>query len=263
MKTERTDSELPECVSQRWWWRRLVFLEFDELTHTTKWRRLVREYPSYGFSAEWNSWHRREELIAFRLELLRRTDFSQLPEWHSVPVWQAAWIRGVIAPKPERAVCGIFPPSLSAGYASLGRLMWDLTASDESLCRLFISCINEERRRRGLPDTDDPFTRITVPANKHTEKRRGKRNRQVSWLAVEAHDIRSFGIRPLTAGERSRVSKARRELAAFVEPLRRALENAEHLTPKADKAASSGESLYARFLRENFVRRLASRTPDK
>jgi hypothetical protein len=141
--------------------------------------------------------------------------------------------------------------------------MWDLTASDESLCRFFIARINDERLTRRLPNTNDPFSEITGKLQKHTEKRRGQRNRQVSWLAVEAHDIQSFGVRLLTDGERSRLSKARRELTSYEEPLRAAIENAKQNTPEMNKAVQPGESIDARFIRENFVRRMASRIPKQ
>ena len=253
--------EIPKSVSNRWWWRRLVFLDFDEATHTTKHKIYVPEYPSYGFVGEWGMWHGKDELTAFRYELLRRTSFTDLPEWHAVPTWLNGWIFGVVAPKPARAVCGMFAPTAPRGYASLDGWMWDLTASDESLCRSFIAQINEERRRKGMPDTNDPFSEITGKVQKHTEKRRGQRNRQVSWLAVEAHDIQSFGIRPLTDGERSRLSEARRELAAYEEPLKAAIASAKQHTPGANQTVATEESLYARFIHENFVRRLASRIP--
>lgn len=208
--SRRPRFDVPEAVLKRWWWRRLVFVQFDEETHTTHWRHHVPEYPNYGFSGEWNRWHRKDELMAFRFELLRRTAASDLPEWHSLPAWLHAWVAGVLSPKPERAVCGMFHPAPPKGYASLGDWMWDLTASDESLCRFFVGRINEERKKLGLPDTNDPFIQISGDRQKHADKRRGERNRPVSWLAVEAHDIKSYGVRPLTDGERSRLSKARR-----------------------------------------------------
>jgi hypothetical protein len=136
--------------------------------------------------------------------------------------------------------------------------MWDLTASDESLCKYFLLQINEERRKRALPSTNDPFSEITGNCQRHKDKRRGERNRQVSWLAVEAHDIKSCGVRPLTDGERSRLSKARRDASVFESPLRAAIENAKNHTPELDRHAAA-EGLYTRFIRENFVRRLASR----
>ena len=204
-------------------------------------------------------WHRKDELTAFRFELLRRTSFPNLPEWHSLPAWLNGWILGILAPKTDRSVCGIFAPTAPDGYASLGQWMWDLKASDESLCKYFIGRINEERRKLGLPDTNDPFSDITGNRQKHTEKRRGERNRQVSWLAVEAHDLQSYGVRPLTGGERSRLSKARREMAAFEVSLRTAMETAKQHTPEAERQ-TSGENLYARFIRENFLKRFASQS---
>ena|ERR1017187_9273024 len=248
----------PEAVLKRWWWRRLVFVQFDEEYHTTHHRIHVPEHPSYGFWGEWNMWHRKDELTAFRFEMLRRTCFPELPEWHSLPAWLDGWVLGVLAPKPERAVCAMFGQTAPTGYASLGGWMWDLTASDESLSKFFLLQINQERRRRGLPDTNDPFSELTGNRQKHKDKRRGERNRQVSWLAVEAHDLKSFGVRPLTDGERSRLSKARREIAVFETPFRTAIETAEQHTPE-EKRSVSEENLYARFIRENFVQRFASR----
>jgi hypothetical protein len=256
MKDSEEKNDIPEAVLRRWWWRRLVFVKFDEQNHTTKHRLYVPEYPSYGFSMEWNMWHRKDELTAFKFELLRRTSFPDLPEWHSLPAWLNGWVLGILEPKPERSVCGMFAPVVPEGYASLGGWMWDLKASDESLCKFFILMINEERRKRNLP-TSDLISRIIGNQPKHGEKRRGERNRQVSWLAVEAHDIKSYGVRPLTDGERSRLSKARREIVTFEAPLRAAMETAKQHTPEEIRDVS-GENLYARFIRENFLERFAS-----
>jgi hypothetical protein len=106
MKKGQGKVEIPESILRRWWWRRLVFLDFDEVTHTTKLKLFVPEYPSYGFVGEWSMWHSKDELIAFRYELLRRTGFSDLPEWHAVPVWLGGWILGVIAPKTDHFIGG-------------------------------------------------------------------------------------------------------------------------------------------------------------
>src|SRR5688572_6665842 len=151
------DGVVPDGIAKSWWWRRLLFVRFDEETHTTHWNQFVPEYPSYGFSAEWNTWHRKDELIAFRYELLRRILGADLPEWHALPIWLSPWISGVLSPKPERAVCGMFHPVAPENYASLGNCVWDLTASDEALSKHFLARINEERRKRKLPDTGDIF----------------------------------------------------------------------------------------------------------
>lgn len=259
MNNRKGQTEIPAAILKRWWWRRLVFVRFDEETHTTQRRAHVPEYPSYGFSGEWNMWHRKDELIAFRFELLRRTSFPDLPEWYAIPASLEGWVRGVLAPRPGRAVCGIFAPTAPSGYASLGDWMWDLTASDDSLCRFFLLQINEERRKRGLPQTNDPFAEIVGSRQKHEDKRRGDRNRHVSWLAVEAHDIQSFGIRPLTDGERSRLSKARREAAMYEEPLKIAVAHAHQHSQEAGGTAPGEDKLYSRFIRENFLQRSVSR----
>src|SRR5262245_59328682 len=70
MKEVQAKFKIPESVSKRWWWRRLIFLDFDETTHTTKHKFFVPEYPSYGFSGEWSIWNSQDELMAFRYELL-------------------------------------------------------------------------------------------------------------------------------------------------------------------------------------------------
>jgi hypothetical protein len=115
----RAEPEIPETVLKSGWWRRLVFVEFDEESHTTQRRMYVPEYPGYGFSGEWFMWHGKDELTAFRSELLRRMSFPDLPEWHSLPTWLCGWVLGVLAPKPERSVCGMFAPTAPMGYASL------------------------------------------------------------------------------------------------------------------------------------------------
>lgn len=248
--------EIPKEVSDRWWWRRLVFVKYDEVNHTTQHKIYPPEYPQYAFSGEWNMWHRKDELTAFRFELIRRTSFPDLPEWIYLPVWLDSWITGVLAPKPERSVCGIFSP-VPPNYVSFD-WMWDLEASDESLCRRFIMFINEERQRRHLPTTD-VIGRILGQQQKHEEKRRGQRNRQVSWLAVEAYDLKLHKVRPLNDGERSRLSKACREIKGFEDPLKGAIQMAKnHLPPNHHELPH--ESLYARFVRENFVHRFASQS---
>ena len=256
MNKSQGQIKIPETVLKRWWWRRLVFVKFDEETHTTQHKIYSPEYPSYAFSNEWNRWHRKDELTAFRFELLRRTSFNDLPEWINLPHWLNKWITGVLAPKPERSVCGLFAPVDPPNYASFD-WMWDLEASDESLCSHFIMFINEERQKRNLP-TSDIIGRIIGKQQKHGEKRRGQRNRQVSWMAVEAHDLKLHKVRPLSDGERSRLSKACREIKAFENPLKEAMEMAKRRIPENHQSLPQ-ESLYARFVRENFLERFASR----
>src|SRR4051812_12359597 len=99
---------IPEAIMKRWWWRRLVFVEYDEQTHTTKQNRYVKEYPAYGFSGEWFMWSRKDEIVAFRFELLRRLHFPNLPEWPHMPNWLMAWITPVLEPQKVRTVAGIF-----------------------------------------------------------------------------------------------------------------------------------------------------------
>jgi hypothetical protein len=247
--------EIPEAVSKRWWWRRLVFVKFDEESHTTQHKIYPPEYPQYPFSQEWNWWLRKDELTAFRFELLRRTSFSDLPEWIYLPAWLDSWITGILAPKPERSVCGLFAPAAPPNYASFD-WMWDLEASDEALCQRFIMFVNEERQKRNLP-TSDIIGRIIGKQQKHSEKRRGKRNRRVSWLAVEAYDLKLHKVRPLSDGERSRLSKACREVKTFENRLKEAMEMArKHKPPNHQNLPQ--EALYARFVRENFLQRFAS-----
>jgi len=69
-------------------------------------------------------WHRKDELTAFRFELLRRTSFPNLPDWVSLSAWLDGWISGILAPKPERSVCAMFAPTAPPGYASLGLILF-------------------------------------------------------------------------------------------------------------------------------------------
>ena len=98
MKKGQQEIRIPEAVSKRWWWRRLVFVKFDEETHTTHKKPYAPEYSSYGFSMEWNMWHRKDELEAFRFELLRRLYCTNLPEWIYLPTWLNSWVKGILAP---------------------------------------------------------------------------------------------------------------------------------------------------------------------
>lgn len=256
MKKRSEQTKIPEAVLKRWWWRRLVFVKFDEETHTTRYQAYPPEHPSYAFSGEWNMWHRKDELTAFRYELLRRTSFPDLPDWIYLPAWLNGWILGILAPKPGRSVCGLFAPAAPFNYASFD-WMWDLEASDESLCQSFIMFINEERQKRDLP-TSDIIGRILGKQQKHGEKRRGERNRQVSWLAVEAFDLKFHKVRPLFDGERSRLSKACREIKVFENPLREAIGMANKHRPENHQELPQ-EALFARFVRENFLERFSSR----
>jgi hypothetical protein len=233
-----------------------VFLKFDEETHTAQHKIYPSEHPLYAFSGEWNMWHRKDELTAFRFELLRRTSFPDFPEWIYLPACLNGWILGILAPKPGRSVCGLFAPAAPPNYAFFD-WMWDLEASDESLCQQFIMFINEERQKRNLP-TSDIISRILGKQQKHSEKRRGERNRQVSWLAVESFDLKLHKVRPLSDGERSRLSKACREIKVFEKPLKEALDMAKKHIPENHQSLPQ-ETLYARFVRENFLERFASR----
>ena len=254
----RKPPTIPEGIAKNWWWRRLVFVRFDEETHTTQWKQFVPEYPSYAFSGEWNMWNREDELFAFRYELLRRILATDLPEWHALPIWLHSWISHVLSPKPERAVCGMFHPVAPEDYVSLGSWVWDLTASDEALCKHFLARINEERRKRKLPDTGDILYGIIGHKLPHREKRCGLRSRPVSWMAVETFDLQMHQVRPLTDGERSRLSKARREIGGFKDAFVTAIENARKFTPESQRNTETG-NIYSRFRNENFKKLLASR----
>jgi hypothetical protein len=231
-----------------------VFVQFDEQTHTTRWRHHVPDYPDYGFSGEWNLWHRQDELTAFRYELLRRTSASELPEYPLLPAWLHPFVTGVLSPKPGRSVCAMFHPVTPEGYSSVP-WMWDLTASDDALCKHFLGRINDERLKHGLPVTNNPFR--DGPGK---EKRRGERNRPVSWLAVEAHDIMEYKVRPLSAGERSSLSVARREVAKFEGPLANAIEQTNRLVPLKQRDTTPG-NIYSKLIQENFERLLARKLP--
>jgi hypothetical protein len=63
-------------------------------------------------------------------------------------------------------------------------------------------------------------------------------------------------IRPLTDGERSRISKAKVELKGFQRRLEQAIASAETMKRNGSEVAN-GFGLYWRFLRENFGHRLS------
>jgi hypothetical protein len=244
-------------VLPNWWWRRLVFLSFDEETHTTKWNAYPTEDPEYSFSMEWNQWHKRDELFAFRYELLRRFGFAELPEFPQLQYGlRHSVLTGILGPPKERSVVQISSDKPS-GYASFGDWQWDLTASDEALCRHFLLFMNEARMKAGIPDTSLPFLK---PKNLKTS-RRGKRNRHVSWLAVEAFDLRQSGSRPLSDGERSVLSKAKSEIVELGNRCVEALAAAEKFFRYSEESSSS-PNLYSRFLRENFGRKASKLLPS-
>lgn len=109
-----------------------MFLSFDEETHNTKWKQFVPEFPNYHFSMEWNAWSRRDELIAFRYEFLRRISAGQLPEYPQIPQWLLSFVQPALSDPPQRDIARISTDPLP-GYAKLLNWEWDLTASDEAL----------------------------------------------------------------------------------------------------------------------------------
>jgi hypothetical protein len=71
----RTEAEL-EMTD--WWWRRLAFLKFDQITFTTQKPKLggLRQH------AEFQQWEEKFEIAAWRYELVRRLHREkQYPHW--------------------------------------------------------------------------------------------------------------------------------------------------------------------------------------
>lgn len=239
---------------ENWWWRRIVFLKFDETTHTTQWKSYPAEYPRYAFSMEWNRWHKEEELFAYRYELVRRFTREDLPEFPKFPYGiRHSVLLGVLGPPKERSVAKISTKE-SPGYARIQDWQWDLTASDEALSKHFLLLINKARVKAGLPDTRVPF----FGKADFKSSRRGKRNRQVSWLAVEAFDIRKLKVRALSDSERSILSKAAKEAHELGKRCAEALASSKEFLDSMEESAEP--NLYWRFLKENFAVK-ASKTP--
>jgi hypothetical protein len=248
-------SETNSFILPNWWWRRIVFLKFDDLTHTTKWKAFPTEDPNYSFSMEWNAWHKEEEFFAYRYELIRRFAIEELPELPNLPYGIChSVLSGILGPPKERSIAMLStdnPP----GYAKIKDWQWDLTASDEALSRRFLLFINEARAKAGLPDTRVAFFgKVDFKSS-----RRGKRNRPVSWLAVEAFDLRKQKVRALTDSERSVLSKAAKEGKELGNRCKEALASAKEFF--GDPADSTQPNLYWRFLKENIAVR-ASKTPS-
>lgn len=233
-------------VMANWWWRRIAFLKFDEQTHTTQWKSYPAEHPEYSFSTEWNAWHNEDELFAFRYELIRRFAIEGLPEFPKMPYGlRHSVLSGVLGPPKQRSIAMISsknPP----GYAKIMDWQWDLTASDEALSRKFLLFVNEARAKAGLPDTRVPF----FGKADFKTSRRGKRNRPVSWLAIEAFDIRKEKARPLTDSERSVLSKAASEAKELGDRCAKALTSAAEFFSDSPEEPSQ-PNIYWRFLKEN------------
>src|SRR6266581_2410095 len=159
---------------RNWWWR--------------KFRSLPKDSPVYL------AWREIDEVAAFRYELARRA-FPPLayPPYtalgrHELDIVRAALSHG-------RPPVAIFhqnpPPSYHEGYVPLPSMSWNLRAGDNSLVRVFLDCINQNRKAKKMK---------AVSANK------ANYHRGPSWRWLELLDSPNR----LSNADRSHLALARR-----------------------------------------------------
>jgi hypothetical protein len=157
-------------------------------------------------------WKSNIEPAAFRYEVLRRNGFDTLPPWPQLPERLLCFVVGALRDEMPKASWRLHPISPTYGWATMEPRAWNLNASDEALRRSFMAFINRHRQLQGIQPT--------------TSRNRGRRNRPISWRAVEAMDERTMGGK-LNDSDRSNVAHARSSAKPYAVRLGSALHAAK------------------------------------
>ncbi len=243
-------------LEARWWWRRLAFCDVSPLEHTTDFtKKLTLEWElkfGQALRYEFSSWEKRIEVAAWRYELVRRIQPKvELPSWIELPSFTHGFLVPAIG--QNLAVCParipITPQQQEPGWSEpMGPCQCDLRLDDTTLCRWFLSWVNNQREKQGLPVTLFP---------KLSGKRRsynvGNRNRKVSWRWPELMDIHQLGNRALNNSERPLKTNAKREAEAWAEKALGALKSSR-LPQFAYLLRHEPNKQFTRWLLENFVK---------
>lgn len=179
--------------------------EFQLAQRFEWWWQLFEIYPEFETKIEFRLYQDRWKRSAYIYELGKRVTGSYEfgDPWHKLPL------------KTRQQLAARWPMDntfLTTTGGGLGRkqkdrladfdgVYFNLDASDEALVRMFKTEIAHQRRLLGIPSP---------------KPNAGKVNRGVSFRPVELMDLGANKVRPLSASERSQVSKARRFFKASI-----------------------------------------------
>ncbi|MSU61562.1 MAG: hypothetical protein EXS31_04055 [Pedosphaera sp.] len=240
-----------------WWWRRLVYADFDPVTFTTT-RTKDRAKLSDPLLAQaifhkFQQWEQTMEIAAQRYELVRRLHPErQLPAWTALPICAHSVLIPAIGKNLRKDLCVVSSPPRSEQGWSKPWLpwQWNLMAEDNELVRRFLTMINDERRRQGLPDSLFP---MKGKSGKRSSHNKGNRHRKISWRWPELMDIHRWSGRPLKPNERSAKSDAVQE-AEDCEPAFLRAWDMIKLSMFGHPDSWKPADHFTRFLSENFVK---------
>ena len=263
---ESREKVVPGLKEKDWWWRRLVFSQFDETTYSvTKvdswsqpawWKHGEELWWQFfcGADFEFNRFRDKLEVATWRYELVRRLlREKQHPAWPDLPQHVAS----VFVPKlgvdknPAIHILASTSPN-GPPWSKPWAHQWNLTAEDSDLIRSFMGFINSERERLKLPTTH-----IFPPRSKtgkHRSANKGNKHRNLSWRWPELMDI-DFFCHParLNASERSALSDAKQAAKSFEADFLQAWKDVEALRPMYTLESLTVPGCLHRWLRENFL----------
>ncbi len=235
-----------------WWWRRLVLGEFQADSTKAKPFQIVKskKLVSVGQSAEWNYWKKSIEMPTYKYELARRLlcRDKYLP-WPSLSVFQQSFLLGELG-KRLQGICVISDPIKESNDWSdpMQPWQWKLDASDKALCEKFMTMINEERRKKGMPND---LNKKQSKTGKSVSSNAGNHNRGVSWRGIELMDIQFFKIRKFeNNSETSLVSKVKKEGSELSTVVKKCFK-ACNSWPGEEPVNKAG-NFVLKFLKENF-----------
>lgn len=246
-------------IESTWWWRRLVFCHFDLTTFTTARARNLKSIHAPdglddAFSLEFRLWEEQTEIAAWQYELVRRLrPEKKLPSWIGLPICAHSVLQRAIGQNLSKSLCAIFHPIRNEREWSkpMPLFQWNLEAGNSDLVRTFLSWIDGERRRNGLPES---LFSERSKSGKRKSQNKGNRNRKVSWRWPELIGLHRWGGRSLSHNERSAKSNAEQEAREWEPAVLRALEMLKSPTFASLPEWWKPNTSFTRWLRENFER---------
>ena len=186
----RQDLAEPLLADELWWWRHATIEASARIFHhpnVSHWNAIIfpiyidHFQPSahfYEFRSRYDDryvWDFGQPYVFIRTEQ-RRMLGCLLPETTPAANW--------------------LPSSASQSQWANLHLKINLQLNDTVLEKQFRTAVEEARKKQ----------RIAKP-----QLGQGIRRKPISWRAIEAMDIRHYGLRPLSDGERSQLAKAKKE----------------------------------------------------
>lgn len=185
-----------------WWWRfrtnvdqaKRIFPP-ETATDNSRTKRMLDKLNNLHEPSAW--------FYEFRARYADRYQWDFGCPWISCTDEQHKTLSSMIpAEEPAQVAVSLSKPGDS--WITLDMFWVNLRLNDEVLARQFFDHVAEARRVRGV---------------KAPGPGRGVRRRPLSWAPLESMDIRHHGIRALTDGERSQLSKARRRYVTLCKRL--------------------------------------------